>query len=59
MDVKEAKEKLKELENLISRQVMTFERETGMSILSIDVTRMTTINEHPNGPSYVAVRAEL
>ena len=59
MDVTEAKEKLKELENLISRQVMSFERETGTSIVDIFITRATTINEHPDGPSYVAIRAEL
>jgi hypothetical protein len=59
MEVTEAKEKLRELENLISRQVIAFEKETGMIIQDIDVTRLTTINEHPNGPSYVVIRAEL
>lgn len=59
MEVEDAKEKLKELENLISRQVIAFEKETGVLIQNIDVTRITTINEHPSGPSFVTIRAEL
>lgn len=59
MDVMEAKEKLKDLENSLSRQLIAFERETNVQVINIAITRMTTINEHPTGPGYVTIRAEL
>ena len=59
MEISEARERLKELESLISRQVMAFEKETVCRVIDIHVTRLTTINEQPDGYSYVKIRAEL
>lgn len=59
MDIKIVRERLKELENEISRLVLGFEKDTECRITSINVTRITTINEQPSGYSYVEVSAEL